>query len=248
MKKNKEFYLLAALLVIAVKYNATDVNTLKWLLAPTVWWVRSLSGISFEYISDIGYISHACQFIIAPSCSGLRFLILTFIMLVCTFLPQIDSYKNKMMWFVQSIALSYGSTIFVNGLRITLSIFLPPILEERNLLAGWLTPERFHTMLGTFIYFSSLFIICRLAANISFRKFSRVIGDKQQEKQNRILAPIFWYFLMVLGLPFLGRLCRNTWEGFFSYCILVTSVCGSVCIFLWVSSRLYLSIHRAKSF
>lgn len=248
MKKDKELYLMALSIVFVVKYHATDANSLKWILAPTAWWVRILSGISFEYINDTGYVSHACQFIIAPSCAGVRFLILTFIMLVFTFLRYIGSYKKRTIWFLQSLALSYGATVFVNGIRITVSILLPPVFERKNLLAGWLTPERLHTIIGISIYFSALFLICQFAFRICFCGFAAAAdstGSGPAQNKHSLLTPVFWYLLMVLAVPFLGRLYRNAWEGFPAYSLLVITVCGLMCILIRLLGRLHDSVSRA---
>lgn len=97
MKKNLKIYLLAALAVFAVKifYRTADSEQLSWILAPTKGWVQLLSGISFEKAVHIGYVSHEYRFIIAPSCSGVRFLLIVFVMMVFSFTHQIDTGRKK---------------------------------------------------------------------------------------------------------------------------------------------------------
>ncbi len=53
------FYLLALLLILGMKYGygKADSEELLWILAPTCWWVRFLSGIPFQWIPDVGYVS-----------------------------------------------------------------------------------------------------------------------------------------------------------------------------------------------
>ena len=48
---------------------------------------------------------------------------------------------GKWIWFGCSMLLAYVSTIFVNGIRIVVSIYLPAALERRSLMSGWLTPD-----------------------------------------------------------------------------------------------------------
>ena len=225
MKKNLIFYLSAILAVLAVKlfYRTADSETLSWILSPTTWWVGILSGIPFERIAHVGYVSHEYRFIIAPSCSGVRFLLIVFVMMVFSFIHQIDTWKKKGCWFGFCVFFSYVSTIFVNGIRIAVSIYLP-ILLGNNVLPEWITAERLHTMIGTVIYFSMLFGIYYLVRGICNR-FTVHTDEGEKSAGKRFVTPVFWYFVMVLGIPFLGRLYRNDWSGFWQYALLVTVVC-----------------------
>ncbi len=225
MKKNLVIYLLAILTVLAIKifYRTADSEALLWILTPTTWWVGILSGISFEKMAHVGYVSHEYRFIIAPSCSGVRFMLIAFVMMVCSFTHQMDSWRKKGYWFGFSALFSYVSTIFVNGIRITVSIYLPMILRN-DVLPGWLTAERLHTLIGTVIYFSMLFgIYCLVRSILNHFVIDIDAGGKHTAK--RYVTPVFWYFVMVLGVPFLGRLYRNDWNGFWQYAFLVTVVC-----------------------
>ena len=228
MKKNLIIYFPAMLAVLAVKifYRTADSEALSWILAPTTWWVGILSGISFEKIAHVGYVSHEYRFIIAPSCSGVRFLLVTFVMMIFSFTHQMDSWKKKVYWFGFSVLFSYVSTIFVNGIRIAVSIHLPAALGN-DVLPGWLTAERLHTVIGTVIYFSMLFGIYYLVRGICNR-FAKQTDAEGKSTEKRFVTPVFWYFVMVLGIPFVGRLCRNDWNGFWQYALLVTGVCALV--------------------
>lgn len=214
MKKNVVIYVVAIQIVLAVKifYRTADSEALSWILAPTTWWVRIISGIPFHKAAQVGYVSHEYRFIIAPSCSGVRFLLIVFVMMVFSFTYRMDSWGKKTAWLGFSILFSYVSTVFVNGIRIAVSIYLPVILGN-DILPEWITAERLHTMIGTVIYFSTLLGIYCLVRRIC----GHVAG--------RFVPPVFWYFVMVLGVPFLGRLYRNDWNGFGQYALLVTGIC-----------------------
>ena len=229
MKKNGIIYLLAILAVLAIKifYRTADSEALSWILAPTTWWVQVLSGIPFEKMAHVGYVSHEYQFIIAPSCSGVRFLLITFVMMIGSFTHRMDSWGKKIFWLGFSAFFSYVSTIFVNGIRIAVSIYLPMMLGK-DILPSWLTAEQLHTMIGTVIYFSMLIGIYCLVQGICCRVVTRADTDEKRITQRiakRFVTPVFWYFVMVLGVPFLGRLYRNDWNGFWQYALLVTGVC-----------------------
>ena len=223
IKKHWIIYGLTIIVALVMRYfcKATDSDTLKWILTPTTRWVSTLSGISFEYIPHMGYINHFYQFLIAPSCSGTRFMLLTFIMLIFSFLYQIDSTLKGFIWFIFSAIFSYASTIFVNSIRIIASICLPIRLEDLQLIHGFLTQDRLHTIIGSTVYFSGLCIIYIFVSFI-FKRIFLSTGF------STIITPAFWYMLIVLAFPFLKRLYKNEWEGFAGYAALVIGICFSV--------------------
>lgn len=221
--------------------HISDSDTLTWILTPTARWVSILSGIPFEYLPHSGYVNHFHQFLIAPACSGIRFMLLTFLMLVFSFLKPgatlttAASARKRYGWIVFSILFSYLSAVFVNGIRISVSIYLPLMLENRGLLNGALTPDRLHTLIGSAVYFSSLYLIYAIADFICRHGFLREnknsvsMAEKRPDAfLSRSVIPAFWYLLIVLAVPFLGRLCRNEWEDFGAYAALILCVCLSV--------------------
>lgn len=236
-------YLPAAALAAGMRYlcHISDSDALTWILAPTAWWVSALSGIPFEYLPHLGYVNHFHQFLIAPACSGIRFMLLTFLMLVFSFLKpgaalmKENSVYKRYLWLGFSIFFSYLSTVFVNGIRISASIYLPNVLEELGLLKGWLTPDRLHTLIGSVTYFSSLYliyaaadIICRHTLLPQNKSAAGETAQSAADFFSRAMKPVFWYLLIVLAVPFLGRLCRNEWDGFIPYTVLVVCVCFGV--------------------
>lgn len=211
-----------------------DSDALKWILTPTAWWVSILSGIPFEYLPHQGYVNHFYQFLIAPSCAGVRFMLITFLMLVFLLLPsdaacvdqKICSIQKECLWFGFSMVFSYLATLFVNGIRIVISIYLPEILERRNLMNGWMTPDRLHTVIGTGTYFTFLCGIYLLA--IYIRK--RILAPELYKGEQKSAAvPAFWYLFVVLVLPFAKRVYHRNLEGFAPYACVIIVVCGSVC-------------------
>jgi len=223
MRKNAFIYLTALFAAAAVKWfgSTADSDCLAWILTPVSWWVTILSGISFQYVPHVGYVSHAHRFIIVPSCAGVRFLLLTFLMLVFSFTHLMRTGRRKAFWFVFSVGFSYLATVFVNGIRITVSIYLPELLVRNALMPAWLSAKSLHTMIGTAVYFSFLFVIYFLAGRIC----AHFLGIPHETKAGN---PVFWYVVTVLVLPFLGRLYQNQWTGFGRYVTLVSCVCAVV--------------------
>ena len=237
----------AAIVTLVMNHfcRTNDSDALTWILTPTARWVSILSGISFEYLPHQGYVNHFHQFLIAPSCAGSRFMLLTFLMLVFSFLITNFLEENsgftdgirvrrEYLWFGFSMVLSYIATIFVNGVRITVSIYLPEVLERKHLMDGWLTDDRLHTLIGTVTYFTSLCVVYLLASQLRRCMF------RQRNCQTGILlfVPAFWYLLVVLALPFIKRMYHNEWDGFGQYAILIIGVCGSVCVLSMIAGRI----------
>lgn len=237
--------LLSGMVILVMNYfcRVDDSDALLWILAPTAWWVRILGGVYFEYIPHQGYVNHLHHFLIAPACSGIRFMLLTFLMLV--FFSGIHSRAGKgcwrkksrrrwgtdrqlkrrweeYLWIAFSAAFAYVSTVFVNGIRIVVSICFPPELEKRHLLDGWLTPDRLHTLIGAVLYFTFLCLIYLLAGRIRRKIFL----------PGGMFVPAFWYLLIVLALPLLKRMYHSNWEGFGQYAVLIVGVCLIVSIVL----------------
>lgn len=239
MRKNGLIYLIALSVAAAVKIfgSATDSDLLAWILTPVAWWVTILSGISFQYAPHVGYVSHAHRFIIASSCASVRFLLLTFLMLVFSFTHLLRTQKGKALWFAFSAGFSYLATIFVNGIRITIAICLPEFLEEHTLMPEWLTAKNLHTMIGTAVYFSFLFVIYFLAGKVCADLFGASYGTNQVRQGKKFTIPVFWYVVTVLVIPFLGRLYHNQWTGFGQYVLIVTGMCAIVVLFWTLITR-----------
>ena len=124
------YYLIGLILILGIKYyyRHADVQDLTWILAPTARWVQILSGISFTYDMQLGYVSHSLRFIIVPSCCGVQFLLIAFATLLYSFLHRMRSIQARIGWMSFCITGAYLFTIFINGIRIVLSIYFPQLL------------------------------------------------------------------------------------------------------------------------
>lgn len=96
--ENVIFCLTGCLLIMGMKYyySQADCDSLQWILGPTVWWVQLLSRIPFSYLPGTGYVNHSLRLLIAPSCSGVRFMTILFATLVFSFTPAIASTRTGM--------------------------------------------------------------------------------------------------------------------------------------------------------
>ncbi|MGN1180434.1 MAG: exosortase K [Suilimivivens sp.] len=220
IQKNYIYYLTGILIVLFLKLfcRQADSGSLRWLLAPTAWWVKILTGIPFTYEPGMGYANHSLKYVIAPSCSGMQFMTILIAMLIFSFVHR---QKNGLSWTLLSIPVSCLLTVFVNVLRIILSIYIPLFLTQTGFYSTWLSQDRLHTIIGTAVYFTSLLVIYRLTDIMTLKAFR-----KQKENRNgHYFIPAFWYFLIVLGIPFLNKAYVNGGGKFTGYAVLIFSVC-----------------------
>lgn len=230
-------YLMGALCALWLKaYNSgAKSDELLWLLAPTVGWVKVLSGIVFEYLSGIGYVSHLHRFVIAPSCSGLQFFIIVFLMLVFSFSHRMKTTRKGMTWICYAAVLAYLYTVLVNGIRITLSIYVPEQLQRMHIAIEGSMQEQFHTMLGIVVYFVFLLLGYQLTDRCLEKMAGLLLAEPKKTKvRHGYFSPIFWYLFIVLGVPFLnGAYARNP-DGFLKYAYLVIGVCALILGIWWL--------------
>ena len=268
-RQNFIFYLTGFLVIFGMKYfySNADCDDLVWILAPIAKWVEILSGIPFEYAPGAGYANHSLRLLIAPSCSGVQFMIITIAMLIFSFVHRItaaqytDSPKlhsrliKGFCWIITSIALSYLFTIFVNGLRIIVAIYLPAFLSE-TVYNSFLTPDRLHTMIGIVVYFTALLTIYRLTE--FFFSGSTKLSDTLQETDisptfspqhryrhrsaahtackyaplpqllRKCLPPVFWYLFIALGIPFLNNAYQKSNGKFMEFAFLIFCCCTAI--------------------
>lgn len=224
------FYLMGGLAALGLRYRYghAGCEELLWLLAPAAAWVRRLGGIAFTYVRGVGYVNHSIRFIIAPSCSGVRFLIIALTMLLFAFVHRTGSRMKGVWWTVFSLAASYGYTILVNGVRIVLAVRIPAGLAASGISPGRLSPEQLHTVIGAAAYFTALLLLYRMADLLLDRleRMSRPVqADIPSGKRGWYLVPAFWYVFLVLGIPFLNRTLQKDPEGYLEYAALTGGIC-----------------------
>ena len=268
LRQNFTFYLAGILVVLGIKYyySQADCDSLLWILAPTTHWVEFLSKIPFTYVSGTGYVNNSLRLLIAPSCSGVQFMIITAATLIFSFVHIIASPQDhkslktsvRIMrgfgWIIASIIISWIFTVIVNGLRIIVAIYLPEYLERAGLMNGILTWDRLHTMIGVIVYLIALLTIHRLVGYLIGKKddlicktqndndTSKTCGERSlMTFARRCLQPAFWYFFVTLGLPFLNRAYQNDAAKFAEYAGLIACCAAMIllpyCFVLFLRSR-----------
>lgn len=218
-------------------YSSADSQGLFWILAPTARLVELFSGLSFANEPGLGWFNQLHEVVIAPSCGGVNFLIIMFCMSSFQIIfSGLRGYGLLLMAGFAGLA-SYGVTLFVNAVRIWLSI----LLYRADIYSGWLTPDAVHRIAGVTLYYLFLCFYYQLVSYILNRQAMKLQSSGYGgSKSGRILLlfiPLFWYLLFSLGVPFLNRAYQQQPDLFFEHCLTVgsTSVLLSAIIVIVVA-------------
>ena len=185
-------------------YSSADSDSLFWVLSPTAFVVELFAGISFCNEPGVGWVNRIYDVVIAPSCSGVNFMIMIFCMSSLRIICSRLSLLNILQGLAVTAVLSYVSTLMVNGLRIWLSIGL----YQTELFAEWLAPEEVHRIAGVFMHY---LFLCFYYLLVSFILDQRL--RKGQRKGNVFsitgqilvfMVPLCWYLLFSLGVPYIN--------------------------------------------
>lgn len=201
--KNINYYIIGLVIIFCL----TNFNMI--ILSPTAHWVSILTGLKFIKELNIGYVNHEHRFIIATSCAGINFMIIVFATIYFTFVSQFD---NRIKWLGFSFVFSYFYTIFINGIRIALSIYAPMYIK-------FISNKTLHTALGTVIFFLALLLAYKIINNYFIKA------------PYKNFIPIVYYMIITIFVPLLIRFYNRNFNGFFNHCLIIISVCF-VCVFV----------------
>lgn len=231
------------LFMLKLFYSSADADGLIFMLAPVTKLVNIISGIPFFWESHTGYINHTLQFIIAPSCSGLQFMMIAFATLYFSVL-HIAKPKSSLGFFLLPVSLliSYLFTIPVNAVRILLSIYLPAVIIRLPYLASLLSQDTLHTLIGTGTYFTALLLFYNICEKAVVRFWTSEASISRYT--TTAISPLFWYLMIVLGIPFFTRAVQGNYKGFFPYAVLILTVC----LFIFTVKTILTALsHHTKS-
>lgn len=177
-------------LVLKSHYSTTSVNGLQWILAPTAFLVELVSGIRFTFESHAGYMNADNTFLIAASCSGVNFLIISFLVLALGEIWRRRDGNIGWSFIPVSMIAAYLTTIVANTARIDLALRT----RQMDLGSDWLNPEEIHRLEGIVVYFGFLLLLF-------------VVVEKVRGKANsasilrRLSLPLSIYYATTLGIP-----------------------------------------------
>ncbi len=210
------FGLFALMLAFSLKFYYANASSddLNWILKPTAFIVESGTDLTFVHEQGTGYIDKTQGIIIAPVCSGVNFLIVSFCMAIFTGLSVINSIAKKAAWLFFSAVSAYLITVLVNSLRIVASI--------RSISIGNLITEIpagiLHKLDGILIFFSMLCVYHFLMTKLLNNSITK----------SQVFVPALWYTVMMVMIPLVNLMFRDSSAGFTSHCFLVISVSISI--------------------
>jgi len=255
--QNGIFLVLTLLVAIGLKYHYSKAGSedLLWILRPTAKLVEQISGIRFEEEANTGFISRTHRIIIAPACAGVNFLIIAFCMAAFSGFHQIEYQRSKCLWLIASISSAYLLTIFVNALRIILSIHF----YGADLYFGWITPQRVHRLEGVIIYFFFLCLFYRIIKNSIYhftqeaagRQKGNIGGKRAHPNYLRWalagLVPLFWYGLITLVIPLINGAIGKNGVRFAEHSGMIFSGCLIVLVAVFLLQLGWEQIRRLKN-
>ena len=176
--------ILAAAYALKSFYSTATVNDLRWILAPTTFLVELISGERFTFESHAGYMSSDHTFLIAASCSGVNFLMISFLVLTLGKLWR----ERTMSWAFLSIAglAAYSTTLIANTVRIVIALQM----HANNFEVAGFDSEELHRIEGIVVYFVFLLLLFLAAEKFSVEAIA-----------SRSKYMLIIYYGVTLGIP-----------------------------------------------
>ena len=192
-------------------YSSASVNELRWILAPTTACVELVSGTSFEFESNAGYINLDHSFLIATSCAGVNFLITAFLMLAARKLTGRRAKQIAWRFIPAAAGVAYVVTLFANTTRIAIALRLQQMPSD----VGWLSPDQLHRLEGIFVYFVFLLSLFVVSEKMSSERPSSLLSQAW--------FPLGVYYATMLGIP-LATGAYSRGSDFWEYSLFVLMI------------------------
>jgi len=169
------------------------VNDLRWILAPTTFLVELITGKQFRFESQAGYMSSDHTFLIAASCSGVNFLIISFLVLALGRIRR--EWPGSSQWRALPISMlsAYAATIIANTTRIVVALY------SRNIQTSWIDHDDLHRVQGIVIYFG--FLLALFVASERFAARDRSVWSSGSLTGRRSAYLLAIYYAVTLGIP-----------------------------------------------
>ena len=217
-------FAVAATCALKLHYMMGDVVALNWILEPTAVLVQGLTGASY-LATDRGYLFPNTQIgrlLIAPSCAGLNFVIVTFWVGLMGFARSLSTLRGRLVWVVMVAVSAVLAALVVNGFRIALSVHLGPTAAEFGV--SW---AQLHRMLGVLLELFTL-SLSFLSVRRMFRRRERTLPMRTNRGVGRfarsIALPVVCYLGVAVVLPLLNGAHQRA--GFFLHAATIVLLGG----------------------
>lgn len=232
LKLNRIIMIMVSLVIawsLKYHYSHSSSDDLVWILAPTTYLVEMTGDMTFARKIDTGYVNNESAIIIAPSCSGVNFMIIVFCLSAYMGLKKIKTTLTQVMWIIISITSSYIYTLFVNTFRINLSIYS----IRTEFLETWFSRETVHLFEGVVVYFIFLLIYYYLLNRFIYPELT-IFFKKPFMLVKRYLLPLFFYLFFTLLIPVLNHGGVPPNQGFTRFASIVLISCSVVFILFFL--------------
>ena len=226
LKWNRTVMIIVSLVIawsLKYHYSNSSSDDLIWILAPTAYLVQITGDNTFERETNVGYVNNANGIIIAPSCSGVNFMIIVFCLSAYTGLKKTKTTPMQLMWVVFSIVNSYIYTLLVNTLRICLSIYS----IKTEFLQTRFSGETVHLIEGVLVYFIFLLIYNYLLNRIINPYHAKNSGGLFIQIR-KFLLPLSFYLSFTLLVPVLNCGGFPPGKDFTGFALIVLISCSVV--------------------
>ena len=185
---------LSCAFALKLHYATATADQLRWILTPTTALVEAMTGLTFEFESQAGYLSRERGFLIATSCAGVNFLLTAFLLLTLGRL-----WRGRLNWHFLPVAAAtaYLVTLAANTVRICLALWLLRLPAKSY---GW-HPAQLHRYEGILVYFGFLLLLFVMS---EMRRTGKMMGRLRQ-----VYFPLLVYYATTLGIPLLTRAWRQ---------------------------------------
>ena len=204
-------------------YSRSSSDDLLWILAPTAYLVQMTGDMTFEKEINTGYVNDESGIIIAPSCSGVNFMIIVFCLSACMGLKKIKTTTAQFTWVIVSVVSSYIYTLLVNTFRISLSIYS----IRTEFLQTWFSRDTVHLLEGVLVYFIFLLLYNHLLNKI-INPDSGKFPVKPVMLIKRFLLPLAIYLSFTLLVPVLNHGGFPPNKNFTEFAFIVLISCSIV--------------------
>lgn len=217
---------IALLIMLALKrhYSLATADQLNWILAPTAGLLAWLTFAHPVYEYGVGYVDFVRGIIVAPACSGINFMIMTFGLGAFCSITRVRRLAGIFIWLAIVLCSAYGYTLMVNVVRIAISM----MLYDSDIYTGWLTVERVHRLAGIGIYLTALWLFY-IGLRIIIDRYYRFFYRKHSKKEHTLAGwlPFCWYLTGTVGVPLANGLFQQRAPSLTEHLItiLITAAC-----------------------
>ena len=204
-------------------YSQATAEELRWMLAPTAALSSLLLQSDFSFRAGEGYLSRELAILISPACAGVNFLVVAFLSLTLGFGRSLQGWRQRGLWLAASAVAAYVTTLLVNCLRISLSVWLAHLAAR----VFGLTFQSVHRLLGVAVYLAGLVALC-LTVQYWLRSRTRTPAWR-----HTWVIALGCYVALTLGIPLL----RGGWQNpeFWSHAAPVSALVAGLAALLFAA-------------